>query len=256
MKSSLSVQQMELHAYVDGQLSVEECRKVEAYLETHPEARRQVEEYQLLNRQLKRLYDPVADEPVPSNYLKPRSNVGLWRSMRSLAAAGMLLAIGLSLGFYLGSDLEWSDTHQMAEENHVVGETVMAYAVYTPEVRHPVEVGADQEDHLVEWLSKRIGKRIMAPKLDSLGMRLIGGRLLSTEYGPGALFMYEDKSGTRIVLYTCDSDEKTTAFRFAEQKDVSVFYWIDNSLSYALAGEMARENLLPLARSAYNQLVF
>lgn len=256
MKSSLSIEQMELHAYVDGQLSTEGRRRVESYLETHPEALQQIKDYQTINEQVKAIFDPVADEPVPPHYLKPKQHAGIWRPLRSLAAATFLLSIGLSIGLYLGAELEWSDAPQIVEENHVVGETVMAYTVYTPEVHHPVEVGAEQEGHLVEWLSKRMGKRMSVPKLDALGMRLIGGRLLSTEYGPGALLMYEDKSGSRIVLYACESDEKTTAFHFAEQNNVSVFYWIDNDLSYAVAGEMKRDSLLPLAQLAYNQLVF
>ena len=40
-----------------------------------------------------------------------------------------------------------------------------AHAVYVPEVRHPVEVGADQEAHLVQWLSKRLAVPVRAPAL-------------------------------------------------------------------------------------------
>ena len=57
----------------------------------------------------------------------------------------------------------------------------IAHATYSPEVRHPVEVGADDEQHLVGWLSKRLGIKLRAPKLDEAGMSLVGGRLL-----PGA----------------------------------------------------------------------
>ena len=73
MKESITIEQMELHAYVDGQLSAEARRRVEAYLETHPEAQQQIEDYQALNTQIRSLYDPVADEPVPLNYLQAKS---------------------------------------------------------------------------------------------------------------------------------------------------------------------------------------
>ena len=55
---------------------------------------------------------------------------------------------------------------------------------------HPVEVGADDEQHLVNWLSKRLGVKVRAPKLDDAGMSLVGGRLLPGENGPVAQFMY------------------------------------------------------------------
>jgi anti-sigma factor RsiW len=138
----------------------------------------------------------------------------------------------------------------------LVREAAMAYAVYAPEVRHPVEVPGDQEQHLVAWLTKRMGAEVRAPRLDDLGFLLVGGRLLSTEDGPGALLMYENGNGQRVVLYVCENDQagRDTAFRFAAREGVSVFYWFDGPFSYALAGELGRDGMLQLADSVYNQL--
>ena len=62
-----------------------------------------------------------------------------------------------------------------------------------------VEVGADQKDHLVGWLSKRVGVTLTAPDLESQGFRLIGGRLLPAgTTGMAAQFMYEDATGRRV----------------------------------------------------------
>ena len=52
-----------------------------------------------------------------------------------------------------------------------------AHTVFVPEVRHPVEVKAD-EAHLVRWLAKRVGADVRAPALGSMGWQLMGGRLL------------------------------------------------------------------------------
>ena len=38
-----------------------------------------------------------------------------------------------------------------------------AHSVYVPEVRHPVEVRAEEE-HLVRWLTKRVGAPMCAPR--------------------------------------------------------------------------------------------
>lgn len=256
MKESRSLQQRELHAYVDGQLNKEGQRRVEDYLESHPEALEQVRDYQLLNDKLRQHYAPVLEEPIPPHYLQPRQRRDWWRPLRSLAAAGFLLALGISIGLYLGTDLELADDTRLAETDHVVAEAAMAYAVYSPEVRHPVEVRGDQEEHLVSWLSKRMGQQIKAPKLDSFGMHLLGGRLLASEDGPGALLMYENAEGKRVILYACISaGQKATAFQFAQQKDISVFYWFDNSISYALAGEINRSELYSLAEAVYHQLI-
>jgi anti-sigma factor RsiW len=131
-----------------------------------------------------------------------------------------------------------------------------AHVVYAPEVRHPVEVTADQEEHLVGWLSKRLGTTLKAPKLSSLGYELVGGRLLSGPQGPVAHFMYQDGRGQRLTLYVSGQrgEPRDTAFRFSQEDRVSVFYWVDGNFGYALSGEIKREQLLKVADVVYKQL--
>src|SRR5262249_61286155 len=114
----------------------------------------------------------------------------------------------------------------------------VAHIVYSPEVRHPVEVGADQEAHLVAWLSKRLGAQLKVPHLGSLGYTLVGGRLLPGERGPVAQFMYQDGKGQRLTLYVrVNADEsRETAFRFAQENSIGVFYWLDHKLRFPLSG--------------------
>src|SRR5260221_14017561 len=93
-----------------------------------------------------------------------------------------------------------------------------AHAVYSPEVRHPVEVTADDEQHLVNWLSKRLGTTLKAPKLGPGGYDLVGGRLLSGPQGPVAHFMYQVARGQRLTLYVSqqNGEPRATAFRFSQ----------------------------------------
>jgi anti-sigma factor RsiW len=133
----------------------------------------------------------------------------------------------------------------------------IAHATYSPEVRHPVEVGAADEAHLVAWLSKRLGVQVRAPKLDDVGMSLVGGRLLPGETGPVAQFMYQSPNGRRLTLYVRQehSTNSETAFRYAREHDVGVFYWIDRDRGYAIAsGDLNRDELLKVADLVYKQL--
>jgi anti-sigma factor RsiW len=135
-------------------------------------------------------------------------------------------------------------------------QAALAHTVYTPEVRHPVEVTAEQEEHLVRWLSKRLGGTLKVPHLTDLGYELVGGRLLPGDQGPVAQFMYQESSGKRLTLYvkTDPSSERETAFRFSQQGKVAVFYWLDRRLSYALTGEMPKNELLRVANVIYQRL--
>jgi anti-sigma factor RsiW len=132
----------------------------------------------------------------------------------------------------------------------------VAHVVYTPEVRHPVEVGAEQEAHLAAWLSKRLGVSVRVPHLSEAGYELVGGRLLPGSSGPAAQFMYQDGRGQRLTLYvrTDGGGSRETAFRYARENNIGVFYWIDGPLGYALSGDLEKPELLKVAQAVYHQL--
>ena len=134
----------------------------------------------------------------------------------------------------------------------------VAYAVYSPEVLHPVEVGADQEQHLVEWLSKRLGTTLRIPDLVAFGYHLVGGRLLPGDQGPAAQFMYQNTHGTRLTLYVTMHEGKSrdTAFRYTQENGVNVLYWIEDNTGFALSGETDQAALLKVAHVVYRELGF
>jgi anti-sigma factor RsiW len=242
------VQESDLQAYVDGVAEEPRRLEVEAYLAERPEEAERVRAYRAQSAALRALFDPVLAEPVPAA-LAARPAPRRWRA--AALAAGVLFA-GVATGWIARGVLVPLPQAGMS----LARSAAIAHAVYSPEVRHPVEVGADQEDHLVKWLSKRLGTDLRAPKLSSAGYDLVGGRLLSGPQGPVAQFMYQDAKGQRLTLYVSaqKGDGHDTAFRFSQEDKVSVFYWIDHKYGYALSGEIKRENLLALATAVYQQL--
>jgi anti-sigma factor RsiW len=202
---------------------------------------------------LRELYDPVLAEPIPEPLRRQaRRQPRAWQQPLFAMAAGLMLLV---TGTWMGMHLAQPDGLPGVGAPHLVREAAMAYAVYTPDQRHPVEVPGDQESHLVAWLSKRMGAPVKAPNLERLGYSLLGGRLVSSEDGPGGLMMYEDASKRRVVFYVCQNEEQghKSAFRFARDEGVSVFYWFDGAFSYAVAGDLDRSGLLDLAESVYQQ---
>ncbi|HVQ61612.1 MAG TPA: anti-sigma factor [Burkholderiales bacterium] len=241
------VAEAELHTYVDGGLSEEAKAEIEAWLRAHPEDAEKVRAYAEQNALLRTLYNPVLEEPVPAAMLAVRPPV--WRRY---AAAAAIFAIGLGLGWLARGEFVAPQVVQLS----LARQAATAHVVYAPEVRHPVEVPATEEAHLVGWLSKRVGTTLKAPKLAPLGYDLVGGRLLSGPQGPVAHFMYQDGRGQRLTLYVSRQrgEPRDTAFRFSQEDRVSVFYWVDGNFGYALSGEMRRDQLLQVAEVVYKQL--
>ena len=258
--NALPITESDLQAYVDGCLAESRRAEIEGFLAARPDETARLAAYRAQGERLRAAFAPVLDEPVPERLtraLQPRRA----RWLR-VAAAFAFSALGGVLGWQLhGAFAERPAAGQAALP--LAHNAAIAHATYSPEVRHPVEVGADQEAHLVAWLSKRLGARVRAPNLEAVGYSLMGGRLLPGEQGaagattPTAQFMYQCKQGTRVTLYlrTGVRDQNETAFRYAREGNVGVFYWIDRNFGYALSSaDIGRDDLLKVANAAYAQL--
>ena len=205
-------------------------------------------EYAEQNAALHRFFDTVLTEPIPARMYMNRP------AWIDYARAALVFGVGVAIGLAM----PW-----MRPEAPVVAaaatlpiRAARAHLVYSPEVRHPVEVDAKDKDHLVKWLSKRLGMQLKVPALSTEGFELLGGRPLPRPEGPAAQFMYPDATGKRPTLYVSPphAGEKVTAFRFAQDNGVSVFYWIDKDLDYALSGEVDKPTLARVASSVYRQI--
>ena len=91
----------------------------------------------------------------------------------------------------------------------------------------------------MRWLSKRLNFPLHAPNLHAMGYDLVGGSLVAGNEKPGALFMYENADKQRISLLVRKDNEHTseTAFRYALEDGVGVFYWIDDDVRLRVVGQ-------------------
>lgn len=201
-----------------------------------------------ITARIKRAYDPVMAEPIPARMQLRRPRWIAYAQAAALLCAG--IAIGLAI-----PDLR-TPPATTASVPTLPLRAARAHAVFVSEVRHPVEVDATQQEHLVAWLSKRLGTQLRVPVLAEQGFELLGGRLLPGTEGPVAQFMYQDASGKRLTLYVSrrSAAEAQTAFRFSKEGPVSVFYWIDRDFGYALSGDVERPTLATVANAVYRQL--
>jgi anti-sigma factor RsiW len=240
----------QLHAYVDNALTDDERRDVETWIAQDPEAGQRVRAYLEQNLALHALFDPVLGESHAVQ-VPPRRRAANGPRWLALAAS---LVLGVGIGFTLRA---WQAGPSGAIS--IAREAALAHVAYVPEVRHPVEVTAAEEKHLVAWLSKRLDAPLRAPSLSAFGYQLLGGRLLPStsdrDPAPVALLMYENPQGKRLTLLVKrEANNSETSFRFTEDQGARVFYWIDGPFGYALAGDLQREELQKIARGVYQQL--
>ena len=255
-----AISEAQLHALADGVLPEDQRAAIDAHLRAHPEDAARVDAWREQNQQLRALFDPVLEETFQPALLQaaapPAANQA-WYSHAMQAAAAIVLVFAGGMGGWLlrgdGGDMRVASASPLT----LARSAAIAHAVYTPEVRHPVEVGVEQEAHLVQWLSKRLGSTLQPPVLSPLGYHLIGGRLLPGDGdGPVAQFMYEEGGGKRLTLYVARerAGKQETAFRYTQEKDLGVFYWIDGQMGYALSARLPKAELGKIADAVYAQL--
>ena len=245
----LPVTEDELHAYVDGELPTDRVNAVETWLASHPDDVSRVAAWREQINAIRARYGAVVNEPTPSRLALDRLPRASW-SWRATAAAMALafLAGGAGGWFAHGASAPAPTRFEM-----FTTDAIDAHTLYVAEVRHPVEVAASDAEHLVQWLSKRVGYQLRAPDLTHVGLKLVGGRLLPGPTGAAAFFMYENASGERFTIYTARSDGPDSAMRYNASSKCSAFYWVDGDVAYVVSGQTNREALSKVATAAYEQ---
>jgi anti-sigma factor RsiW len=253
------IREDDLQASVDGRLPPERAELLETYLTAHPEERDRLSQYAEQREALRAAFAAPSSEPASTRLrvadLLAARRRRRHRELAQIAAAIALLVLG-GLGGWTAHEIvpRLTVSASATLATTVFDDAIAAHRTFSVETRHPVEVGASEEAHLVQWLSKRLGRRLIAPDLRPLGFQLMGGRLLPAESGPAALFMYEDGKGIRLSCYYLSvASAEETEFKFREQNGISAFYWVDDGLAYAIAANTSRDVLLKIAELVYQQ---
>lgn len=263
------VGEIDLHAYVDGHLDDARRAEIEAWLAAHPLEADRVAGWWSQNERIRDAFaadfvsrkdDPDLFRPGGGSRTARALTARSWanwypsaaRSGLAAAAALLIFAAGFGTGRLVP---DATPPAPAATEAALPDEARSAFLIYTSEVRHPVEVGADQQEHLATWLGKRLDYHLRVPDLSAQGYSLVGGRLLPVGGKPGALLMYQNEAGQRLTMLIGRNEEnRETSFRLDTQGRVRTFYWIDGPIGYAVTGEISAEALRSVADECYRQM--
>lgn len=234
------ISEFDLHAYLDGELTPERRRAVEAYLAGHPEAAERLAEWAAQGEAIRAAHDPVLSEPLPQDLVaaaRRRRRPAPW-----IAAAAALVATFAS-GYLAGVAFNQGSGETLA----LAG--LQAHQLYIPEKVHPVEVAASDRSHLESWLSKRVGLAVAAPDLAASGLTLLGGRVAPVDGRAGALFMYENTVGERFTLLVAKAPGQDRALAYHEAGAFGAYDWADAGYGFVLAGPHDEARLESLQKS-------
>ena len=248
----------DLSALVDGRVSPERGALLDGYLASRPEDAARVQADRAIRTALRERLGGKANEPIPAR-LRTAAIVAetrrrrVTRFVQALAACLVLLAGGAAGWF--ARDLAERVSGASSRPAPLPQEAVAAHRIFTVEVVHPVEVKADQEAHLAQWLSKRLGRRLAIPDLEALGFRLIGGRLLPAgQRDVAAQLMYGAGDGSRVTLYVRCGEAGHWDLKVTKQGDFASATWAAGGYGYALSGALDPDRLMMVARAAHSEM--
>jgi anti-sigma factor RsiW len=247
----------ELHAYVDDRLDPVRRSAVARHLQQDPEAAERVAAYGAQRDWLRAAFCARAAEPIPpelnlSKLVEERLQRQQHASWRVAAAVALAVSAGGAGGWFVHAKLLTGERVGIAALQH---EAAASHLVYAADRQRPTELGAARRDDLVEWLSARLKRPVSPPDLAAVGYRLIGGRLVATEHGAAALFMYENDRAMRLTIFVRPMQVgQSSPIVVLDIGDVDGCAWIDKGIGYTLIADEPYKELLRFSKFVRRQL--
>jgi anti-sigma factor RsiW len=217
------VSEAELHAFCDDELGQEDAARVARALEDDPELRREMAAI-MRDRSLIEAAARTADpegEDIATRELAARLSAAIDRKAARRDAmrigTGAIGVMGVAAAGWFGhahferkttgigefvasAPLTAPATFASAGVPSFVADAAGAHAVFAPDLVHPVEFTAHDEELMRDWFASHLGSQAMVPHLEELGFALMGGRLLGNADGAMAQLIYENERGDKVSL--------------------------------------------------------
>ena len=235
-----------LNAYLDGQLDPDRAAEVEALLDEDPEKRDAFEEMARHKELIAEAAEALDD--TPANLRTVRLTQDLTAALEKQAAPpprfmrpGWVVQIAAAAALL---SFGWLSHDYVSLRGEVgvpsyVSDAVGAHRVFAESGPYPVEFNAPSADLAANWFAANTGHTLGVPILQSLGLDLVGARLLGSEAGPLAQFLYEDQEGGRVSLVVADHPEHLPlqSVEVVDYPDRKVAYWRNKDLDYAVVSQ-------------------
>ncbi len=286
MNPPARIEEADLHALVDGEISAERRRDVEDHLLQHPEDAAIVENWRRQNAALRAAFEPVAQETPPlslRNAAVRNAAVGAapietgaihWgrpssprtvrrldearesRRKRALVSSAAALLVGAALAgavvFVFTRPPSVAGPATIAQG--YVDRADVSYLTYAADPR-PVELDAEHQADLAAALRLRVGLAY-TPDLSGVGLRLLGGRITPGLRGPAGFLLYETHDGARVGLYFERAEPEKAARAVAPRVDqnLTAIEWRGAGMAFVLIGPLGAEAMQESAERAAGQI--
>ena len=281
---------VDLHAFVDGQVNPERRALIDAYLKATPAEAARVDQWKRQNEAIRGAFSAAASEPVPlwltigqvasgrdrpaARGLDPiqdnraarpatarhgtartsrRHGSHAWKPACLFVAA---FAAGLALPYAVP---EWPAavehwlpaTPRVQQMQRLADRTLEAHRTFGVDPDRPVEVTDTPPGTLAAWFKRHVGFPVRVPDLRRAGWTLRGGRVVPGDAGAAALMVFEDAVGDRLSLVAARVSNPAPSDTAFTVLDGPTLVWLDGPVGFGIATSKERPWLADNARSLY-----
>jgi anti-sigma factor RsiW len=243
--NQLKITDLDLTAYVDGELDADRLRAVEDAASKDAGLAARIAAYRADKTMLKNIYAPLADRPIPSAWIDlaraapypPARARRSWRLFAAAAALVVAVLAALSLYDTTRGPGPAADVIEAALSARNDGASAQKFVAVT-------SIGeARRYDAALEGI---VGVNVKVPALDSMGYQVTGLKF----YEHAAEIRYHDGKGRLFTLYLRPSDG-TTRFDQFERDGLHVCIWQDDRISAVMSGTISAAMMQRLASLTY-----
>ncbi len=232
-KTTYLPDETDLHAYVDGLLDEAGCKRVEAWMDHHPERAEEIRGWQRDAQALRVTLGGFPDYAAAPKLDPATVRVRRRRRVRVRFAWAAALVLTLGVGGIVGWQMRGIDAPARPPP---MADAVQAYRLFAMSRHVPLDVTQQRPGQLQAWLDKYFPDAAPLPDLAASGFLPIGGRLLATDSGPAALVLYRNPSGGAISFYIRSPAPHAGMLHRGQRREgqLAAAYWSGNGYNYAL----------------------
>jgi anti-sigma factor RsiW len=241
-----SVSEIDLHAFIDGELPPERAAAVEAAVARDPILAARVRDFRADKLALAAAYRPLADVPVPASLLhvargSPRPATKRWGRPLVLAGAAALAA-SLLLTLAPRAPRDGAIEQALAARENVRTPTRELDGRDLSSIE-----AADQA------MSDMLGNATRVPDLSRAGFKLVSAELYGRTRSDAVQLRYEDAERRLFTVFLRPS-AGPDAFEVTERGPVRICVWQNADVTAVMTGVMSTPELFRLASLAYSSL--
>lgn len=230
------VREVDLHAYLDGELTPERAAQVDAYLRNCPDELLRLEQYRADGDAITRVFLPWKRS---HRVLRARR---LALQVTAIALVGLLSITGLLL-----------QEHGMASMDALARAAAHAHVTFALSDRTS-NLPLSNQTGLETAISREISAPVHLPQLSDLGFHLVAAHVLPPPKERAVQLVYSN-SGHLISIYIeAQPGARETPFRLTRRGAIATVTWRDDDLACAISGEVAPSTLRLVGQRLYTAL--